>query len=225
MWREISYFASLSKNVINPVFLKQGLHNTPDVLRETLQAAIDDVEEEKYDAVLVGYGLCSNGLAGIKARNIPVVAVRAHDCITFLLGSKERYREYFDKNPGTYWYSPGWIDTGWQPGKDRNRRQLAKFIEKYGEENAQYLMDMENGWYDRYSDAAYVDLNFGENGDFKDFTRNCANYLNWNYKEVQGEPSLVVDWLKGKWDDDRYLVVNPGEEIQASGNKDIIGIK
>ena len=94
--------------------MKQGLHNTPDALRKELQKAIDEVEGG-YSAILIGYGLCSNGLEGIVARNTKLVIMRGHDCITFLLGSKEHYKKYFERHPGTYWYSPGWLDSGSMP--------------------------------------------------------------------------------------------------------------
>lgn len=42
--REISFLASQSKNYIDVTYLNQGLHNTPDKLREILQAEIDKVK-------------------------------------------------------------------------------------------------------------------------------------------------------------------------------------
>lgn len=121
LWRELCYYAALSRNIFDFHFLEQGLHCTPDLLRKQLQDAIDAVDKD-YDGLLIGYGLCSNGIAGIVAPQTRLVVMRGHDCITFLLGSRERYQTYFDSHPGTYWYSPGWIDTGSQPGKERYER-------------------------------------------------------------------------------------------------------
>ena len=56
--------------------------------------------------------LCSNGLVGLTARNIPVVVPRAHDCITLFLGSKERYLDYFQSHTGVYFKTSGWIERG-----------------------------------------------------------------------------------------------------------------
>ncbi|HEX9972932.1 MAG TPA: DUF1638 domain-containing protein, partial [bacterium] len=75
LWREICYFASTSRNTFNFYFLKQGLHDTPDILRQQVQDAIDAVDGE-YDAILIGYGLCSNGLVDIHARNKKLVIMR-----------------------------------------------------------------------------------------------------------------------------------------------------
>ena len=224
LWREICHFASLSKNTFEFHFLKQGLHNTPDVLRNELQSAID-AAKEGCDALLIGYGLCSNGLAGVQARSIPLVAVRAHDCITFLLGSKERYKEYFDTHPGTYWYSPGWIDTSTQPGRERYEQAFRSYVEKYGEENARYLMEVEQGWFKAYSNAAYTDLGFGDNRGYKEYTRECAQWLQWTYDELKGDPGLIQRLLNGPWDPESFLFVQPGQQIVASFDSRILKAK
>jgi hypothetical protein len=221
LWREFCYFAALSDNVFLFHFLKQGLHCTPDLLRKELQAVIDAAEDD-CDALLIGYGLCSNGIEGIVARKTRLVVVRAHDCITHLLGSRERYRQYFDAHPGTYWYSPGWIDTGSQPGQERYEQTLQAYTEKYGEENAAYLMEMEQGWFKEYSNAAYVDLGFGDHAARKQYTRQCADWLHWNYDELRGDPRLLQDLLAGAWNDADFLVVEPGQRIAASFDDRVI---
>ncbi len=221
LWRELCHYAALSRNVFDFRFLRQGLHDTPDILREELQAAIDAVPGE-YDAVLVGYGLCSNGLAGIVARGTRLVVMRGHDCITFLLGSKERYREYFEGYPGRYWYSPGWIDTCEMPGKERYERELREYVATYGKENAEYLMKTTQEWVANYSRAAYVDLGVGDANHYKEHTRRAADWLSWAYEEVRGDSRLIVDFLEGKWNENDFLVVEPGEMIIPSHDEGIV---
>lgn len=224
LWRELCHYAAQSRNVFDLQFLKQGLHNTPDVLRSELQAAIDATPDE-FDALLIGYGLCSNGIEGIVARDTPLVVMKGHDCITFLLGSRDRYQEYFDAHPGTYWYSPGWIDTGGQPSKERYEKYYKSYVEKYGEDNAQYLMEMEQGWFKQYSNAAYVDLGLGDNEHFKEYTRECAEWLNWDCDELEGDPALMKRFLEGDWDSDDFLIVEPGQSIVPSYDTSIITIE
>ena len=221
LWRELCHFAARSRNVFDWHFLEQGLHNTPEILRSRLQAAVDHAPEAA-EAVLIGYGLCSNGIVGITSRDKPLVLMRGHDCITFLLGSKERYREYFDAHPGTYWYSPGWIDTNTQPGKARYERLLRQYAEHYGEENAAFLMEAEQGWFENYNNAAYVDLGFGENAAYQDYTRECAQYLNWQADFLQGDPRLVMALLEGEWNREDFLVVPPCHQIVPSHDAQII---
>ena len=133
--REAYLCAAQSPNTIDIVLVPQGLHNEPDKLRLAVQEALKaetDPRGRKYDASLLGYGLCSNGIAGLQA-GIPIIVPRAHDCITLLLGSKEKYREYFDSHPGVYWYSSGWIEHSLQPGRERVELLLQTYREKYGE--------------------------------------------------------------------------------------------
>ena len=221
LWRELCYFGSLSQRTFQFMFLKQGLHCTPDLLRQELQAAVD-VADPDNAALLLGYGLCSNGLVGIEARTKPLIVMRAHDCITFLLGSKERYREYFDSHPGTYWYTPGWIDTSTQPSQERYESVLQHYTETYGEENAKYLMEASENWMVTYNKATYVDLGFGDTEKYKEYTRTCAEWLKWETEFLQGDPTLVKQFLDGPWDNERFLVVQPGEKIVASHDEYVI---
>jgi hypothetical protein len=222
LWREICHFASLSQNNFTFQFLPQGLHNTPEKLRFELQTAIDIAVPEDANAVLIGYGLCSNGLAGITARNKKLIAIRAHDCITCFLGSKERYAEYFASHPGTYWYTLGWIESGHQPGKERVEKLRSEYSEKYGEENADYLMEMEQDWFKKYSRATYIDMGFEIEESLKEYTKKCADYLKWQYDEIKGSSAIFVDWLNGNWTSDKFLIVNPGETIRPSNDEAII---
>ena len=179
------------------------------------------LESSEFDAILIGYGLCSNGIENIVARQTPLVVMRGHDCITFLLGSKERYKEYFDAHPGTYWYSPGWIEDHVPPGKERYQLIYNDYVAKYGEDNAQYLMEMEQSWFKQYTNAAYVGL-FGDYQAYKDFTKQCAEWLGWGYDELQGDPSLAKRFVEGQWDSEDFLLVPPGHRIRASHDERVV---
>lgn len=222
LWRELCHCAAGSPNVHDFRFLEQGLHNTPDQLRAALQQAIDAVPPE-WDAILVGYGLCSRGIEGIHARKVPVVIPRGHDCIALLLGSKERYQEYFDTHPGTYWYSPGWIDTHTQPGRERYERLLEEYTALYGAENAEYLIQASEGWMHSYDRATYIGLPGTEGDRYTAYTRECADWLGWAFEQLHGDAALLRDLLAGQWDDERFQVVRPGERVVASYDAGIIG--
>ncbi|MEK6793434.1 MAG: DUF1638 domain-containing protein [Spirochaetota bacterium] len=221
LWREFCQVAASSPNTFTFDLLEQGLHNSPDDLRAAVQAAVD--RSPPCDAVLLGYGLCSMGIVGIMARTAPVVCVRAHDCITFLLGSKERYQRYFNEHPGTYWYSPGWIDDTPMPGKGRSDAIAAAYAEKYGAENAAYLMEIEQGWMKKYTNAAYVDIGSGDGAAYKEYTKICASYLGWDFDDLAGDASLMKRFVDGAWGDDDFCIVSPGERIVATHDALIIG--
>jgi hypothetical protein len=213
--REAYYCAARSKNVVDVVLMEQGLHNEPDRLRTEVLKALEnirDVQGRPYDASLLGYGLCSNGIVGLSAK-IPIVVPRGHDCITLLLGSKDKYQEYFDSHRGVYWYSPGWIESDEQPSKERYERLLKEYKEKYGDDNAQYLMEVEQSWMKEYSWATFVDWGLTDSGEYKNYTKRCAEYLHWNYEELKGDPALMQKLIDGDWNESEFLVVKPGQKI------------
>lgn len=215
MQREAYFCAARSKNQIDVLLMPQGLHDTPDELRRQVQTALDntvDIQGRPYDASLLGYGLCSNGIVGLSA-NIPIVVPRGHDCITLLLGSKEKYQDYFDSHRGVYWYSTGWIEAGKQPSKERYDRLLAEYKDKYGDDNAQYLMEVEQDWIRQYNWATYIDWGLANTEKYREYTRQCAEFLHWNFDELQGNPGLMQRLLDGDWDQSDFLVVQPGCRI------------
>lgn len=218
--REAYLCAARSKHVVDVVLMAQGLHEQPDRLREELQRALDTVADSAgrpYDALLLGYGLCSNGTAGLRCR-LPLVIPRAHDCITLLLGSKEAYKEYFDSHQGVYWYSAGWIEHSLQPGRERREKTRAEYIERYGEDNAEYLMEMEQKWMKEYTRATYIDWDLPLSDQYRKYTRDCAAYLKWNYDEVKGDSSLLMRLVNGEWNSDDFLVVEPGRSTSPDVN-------
>jgi hypothetical protein len=221
--REAYYCAARSPNSVDVVLMEQGLHEEPNRLREHVQRAMErttDSQGRPYDASLLGYGLCSNGTVGLEA-SIPVVIPRAHDCITLLLGSRQRYQEYFDSHRGVYWYSPGWIEAGRQPGKERYESLLREYTAKYGSDNAEYLMQVEQSWIREYRWAVYVDWGLAGSDGGRTYTRECARYLGWNYDELKGDSGLMQRFVDGLWSEREFLIVPPGrriaEDVTAEG--------
>ncbi len=213
--REAYLCASRSPNVVDVVLMEQGLHNEPDRLRTEVRKALGqthDIQGRPYDASLLGYGLCSNGTVGLTAE-IPIVIPRGHDCITLLLGSKNRYQEYFDSHRGVYWYSPGWIESETQPGRDRYERLLVEYTAKYSQDNAEYLMEVEQTWMKEYKWAVYIDWGLVDSESYRIYTKRCAEFLGWDYDELKGDPGLMQRFVDGQWDETEFLVVLPGRRI------------
>ncbi len=219
--REIYFCAARVRPIIDVEFLPQGLHDEPARLRWAVQRVIDE-KSAGYDAVLLGYGLCSNGVEGVVCQRCPLVLPRAHDCITLLIGSRHRYQRYFDAHPGTYWYSPGWIEESRQPGGDRYRETFSEYVEKYGRENAEYLMRLQQAWLSKYRRAAFVNWNLDCSEEYRQLTRRCAEELGWEYDELEGDPRLLVRMLSGEWDEDEFVIVPPGYTIKSAFNEDIV---
>ncbi len=220
---EIRHFAREMPHIIHIETLEQGLHNEPDKLRATLQDSITRIEQKTaVEAIALGYGLCSRGAEGIRSARCKLVIPRAHDCITLLLGDKQRYAQYVQANPGTYWYSPGWNKHHLPPGKQRYDQLYHQYCQKYGEDNAKFLMEQEQLWMKSYNRATFVDLGVGVTDADLQYTRQCADWLGWSYDRQHGDPALLAALLAGDWDPDRFVVLQPGQTIRITADDKII---
>ena len=236
LFREFSLLTSTSKNYVDATFIRQGLHDTPEILNRTLKDEIEKIDagsdihstERKltkdYDAIILGYGLCSNGITGLSSKKYKIVAPRTDDCIALYLGSYEKYKEQHAKNEGTYWYNASWIENAYTPSQENQKALYDEYVIKYGKENAEYLLEsilsIKN-----YKRAAYVnwpELDFPEH---EEYTKRAANYYGWDYEKVEGDKGFLNDLIEGKWDEKRFLVVPSKKEIAADYNGKVIDIK
>jgi hypothetical protein len=232
--REFCAAVARSVNQVDVEFLPKGLHDVGQAgmsarLGETLAA----VDESKYEAVLLGYGLCSNGVAGLAARGVPLVIPRAHDCITLFLGSKERYLDYFQSHPGVYFKTSGWIERGEglnQLGQDSIPRQAGmaqtyeELVVKYGEDNARYLHEQLGDMTRNYSGLTFVAMGIEPDDRFERQAREEAAERGWKFERIAGDMGLIQQLLDGPWDGDRFLVVPPGRRVTASFDEKIIKV-
>ncbi|MGC8971935.1 MAG: DUF1638 domain-containing protein [bacterium] len=231
--REICYAALLTRNIIHPVFKPKGLHDNPERMRVELQEEIDRISSfssVKYQAIVLIYGLCSNGTVGVTARDIPLVIPKAHDCITLFLGSKERYAREFSKNPGTYYFTTGWVERGGE-SVDRSPasgyglgKTYEEYVEKYGEENAKYLFELERAWLIRYNQAVYIDMGLSIPFSYEEEVKQEAEKRGWTYRKINGSMKLISDAIDGYWNPNDFLIVPPGYSIQPSYDTNILKV-
>jgi len=225
--------AATSQNIIDVELVQKGLHNQPENLRNHLQSLVDLADQKKYDAILLSYGLCGQATAGLQARTRPLVIPRAHDCITLFLGSRERYTRQFNDHPGTYWYAQDYIERddgsgtslSLGSGLDTNvQSQYQEFVEKYGQENADYLMEVMGAWQQHYQRAVYIDMGIGNGRPVEERSQQEASRRGWTFEKIAGDIVLVKRLLDGDWESD-YLVVPPGNTVVMTYDENIIGCK
>jgi len=230
-FREMCAAIASSRNRIDIEFLPKGLHDIGTAgMNARLRDAIDRVDESSYDAVLLGYGCCNNAVVGLESRSIPLVIPRAHDCITLLLGSKERYAEYFHANPGVYFKSTGWIERN-----DRgDLRQLSiqektgmdlsyeELVAKYGEDNAKFLFEQLCDTTRNYRRITFIEMGIEPDDRFERGAEADANSKGWEYEKVVGDLSLIRRFLDGDWTEDAFLVVPPGHRVTTSHDERIV---
>ncbi|GAB4478109.1 MAG: DUF1638 domain-containing protein [Anaerolineales bacterium] len=180
-----------------------GLHLSPPNLRQMLQAAVD-ASSPNYDTLLLGYGLCSMAVIGLKANGCRLVIPRTDDCIGIFLGSQQAYSEQVSKEAGTYYLTKGWIEVADTPFDEYER-----LVAQYGVERADRIMSV---MLKNYKRLVYIDTGHQDNARYVEIARRTAEKFNLRFEEVRGSNALIVKMLKGEWDDD-FLVVEAGKTV------------
>jgi hypothetical protein len=229
--RPLYLCAARSPHIVDIELFRRGLHNDPADLRTKLQARIDALTGSQYDAIVMGYGLCGQATAGLIARDLPLVIPRAHDCITLFLGSRARYQQQFEDFPGTYWYAHDYVErddgsggslalgSGVETDVDK---VYAEYVEKYGEDNAAYLMEVMGAWKTHYKRAAYIEQGVGDGSAVEAKARDQADRRGWAFDRVEGDLVLIRRLLYGDWNED-FLVLQPGQKLVMTYDENVIG--
>lgn len=194
-------------------FLDYGLHQVPRNLTTAVQELIDEVHEPSL--VVLGYGLCGNGLHGIKSGKNTLLIPRTDDCIAILLGSYHDYQREFWGNPATYYLTKGWLESGSNPLEEHD-----EYEKRYGSETAAYLMDQQ---YQHYKRLALVAHNEDDMAAYRAKAEDIARYCErWGmrYEEILGSDTYVRQLIEVAFAiesaGDEFLVVPPGGELQQN---------
>lgn len=232
-FRETCHLIAETQNKCDVEFLPKGLHDLgSEKMLARLQERVDAVEEGKYDAILLVYGLCNNGVAGLTARHTRLVIPRAHDCITVFLGSREKYIKCFNQHPGTYYRTSGWIerDNPYSAGDETVFQKLGLFMQyeelvaKYGEENAKYVMETIGDGMANYDRIVFIRSGLNCDDHFSGIARSEAKEKGWSFEEIDGSLDILKKLYNGDWDND-FLVVAPGQSIAALHTEDVVMAK
>jgi hypothetical protein len=184
------------------LYLEQLLHRTPGKLLRLVQEKIDQVAQTASRIVL-GYGLCSNGVVGVTARQQGLIIPRCHDCIALFLGSPERYQEVFRSTPGTYYLTPGWIAEKQDP-----LGLIEEQVPRYGRETARWIIEEE---LKHYTHIALINTGVREIGSFRARARENATVLNKQYVEINGDLEYFRKLIHGPYPAETFLRLRLGE--------------
>jgi len=237
--REACHLAAVSPHRVDLEFLRKGLHDleTGDMVSR-IQSAVDAVDPQAgYDAILLGYARCNDGLVGVTARQTPLVVPRAHDCITFFFGSRAAYRRYFDRYPGTYYLTTGWLERNTADKGQLDRPAEGKqgvmsklgltdsyeqMVAKYGKENADFIAQTIGDWTRNYSRLLYLEMGVCDERGYLAQARRQARQRGWTFRRRKGDWTLLEKLFLGQWDDD-FVIVQPGEKIVPRNDEQVLG--
>lgn len=193
------------------IYLDYGLHDLPRKLNEAVQQALDWLPEPSL--VLLGYGLCGNGLNGIRAGKHLLLIPRADDCIAVFLGSYERYQQEFKAESATYYLTKGWLESGSNP-----LQEYRKYVGRYGEKKAEWLMDQMYHNYKRLVLVAHSqeDLDMYR-GQAQEVARYCERW-GMRYEEILGSTAFFERLIQAASSAEQsggdFICVPPGGELR-----------
>ena len=198
----VEEMAPLLSSEVSCETLDFGLHINPDELKKSLQHAID-ATSEKISHIILGYGLCSQAVTGLKTDRFTLVVPRVDDCISIFIGSTAERNLQHAAVPGTYYVTKGWLKVGSTPFDE-----FEDMVKKYGRDKAAKIMGqiLKN-----YTRLAFINTG-SDMDDYHRRAREIAEKFHLRYEEIPGSDRLVRKMLFGPWDDE-MLIVPPGREI------------
>lgn len=195
-------------------FLGYELHAQPRTMGAALQAQLDALTRPSL--VLLGYGLCGNGVVGVRSGAHVLVMPRTHDCIPIHLGSIEAHAQRFRRDPATWYLTRGWLDSGDTPLHEHRR-----YVRDYGEDTADELIAMLYRHYRRLRFVASSPQDLTDRRlQLDEVARFCRERLHMQYETVEGGDALVRRLVQASGQvrgaDDAMLVLPPGSVVSAA---------
>ncbi len=200
---------------ISAVFMEYGLHLTPGKMRAAIQEEIDSLNAPHL--ILLGYGLCGNGVVGLQSRQHRLIIPRVDDCVALHLGSQAAYLKEFLTNPATYYLTPGWIECGGEP-----QTEFAKLVDQFGSERAAFISDT---MYSRYRRSCLVAFTTEDMERYRpralEVAGFCRERWQWQYEERLGSDALIRRLLDPATAGAHnapgfreFVVIEPGREVR-----------
>ena len=187
------------------LWLDKELHNVPERLRDVLQETMDDAERTHHpDRILLAFGFCGNAVQGLRAGEYQLIIPRTDDCITMLLGSRQR-KAALEAGVGTMFLTQNWIGSDNDLLSVRNR-----MFEEYDEDEAQEIFDM---MYGHYSRIALLDTGCYPIEPMLEKSRAMAEALGFEHKVFDASNSYLCRLLTGPWGEADFIVKEPGETV------------
>ena len=187
-------------------YLDQNMHERPEQMPAVVQAEINAVETDAAQIIL-GYGLCSNGIVGVRAPEQGLIIPRVHDCIALFLGSRAAYEKVFYEHPGTYYLTPGWVEDR----KDPLGYMESAYVPKMGRKTAEWGIREE---LKNYTRIVMIDTQSADMEPLRKIARENADFLEKAYVEIQGRQDYFKKILFGPYPEADFIHLQAGEVME-----------
>lgn len=203
---ELDYLLRNRDAGVQVTYLEQSMHRTPHLMPEQVQESVDRASQWAAQIVL-GYGLCSNGIMGVRAPEQGLVTTKAHDCVALFLGSIGEYNRLSRSNPGSYYLTRGWI----LERKDPLGQLENEYVPRMGREMAEWGAKEELR---HYSHFVLIDTGVGDLEALRERAMENARFFGKEYMEVRGDLSYLERILFGPYDGRSFYLLEPGDTVQ-----------
>ena len=125
-----------------------------------------------------------------------------------LLGSRQRYLDEHSAQPGTYYYTRGWIDFIRDP-----YTEYREIVPKYGEEKAARVARL---IMEHYTRLAVIDTpEVGGLDEKQEYLETVSAFYDLPIEYLTGSLRYLEKLMTGPHDEE-FLIVEPGEELEES---------
>ena len=186
-------------------YLDTDLHRTPARIPEVLQAKIHEISS-LYETIMLGYGLCSNGVVGVSALRSTMIIPRVHDCLDLFLGFVGRGKSRIGLGTAHYYLTPGTILNR----KDPLATMELEYIPKMGREMSEWGMKEE---LKHYTHFALITSQGRDMTAIREQALKNARFFDMPLTEVTSDLAFFKLLLYGPHDPEYFLHIPPGASI------------
>ncbi len=186
------------------VWMKKSLHEYPEKLRSALQEEIDKWQHKSH--IILGFGLCGNGLLELKSERAVLVIPAFDDCVRMLLAHEKGTP--IRCNARSFYYTEGWLD-----GTDELENESALISDKYqriyGEKKGTKILKamMKN-----YEAITLIDTGFYDIPECAGRVRKNADLIGLKILQEPGTLRILGKLLAGEWAEE-FLLIPPGHAV------------
>lgn len=184
------------------IWLDRGYHNTPEKLRQKLQETILSLQDQ--DEILLTFGLCGNGTAGIYSPDTRLILPKFDDCLNMLLCAGKRTKRALTEAGTIY------LTRGWTLDRESLIQQYESLCEKYDEETCEMIME---SMYAHYDSLTLIDTGCYNMEEVQKYAEKVNEMMNFKIKKTQGSLQILEKLLTGCWDEN-FLVLSPGQAVR-----------
>ncbi len=203
---ELEHLRQEQGSAVQIIYLEQSMHRAPHLMPDRIQEQVDQAAVQAKQIVLC-YGLCSNGIVGVKAPEQGLILSKAHDCIALFLGSVQEYNRLSRQFPGSYYLTRGWIEEN----KDPLGTMENEYVPRLGRETAKWGAKEE---LKHYTHFVFIDTGLDPEQELRSRARENADFFGKQYMEINVDLNYLRQILFGPYDGQKFYLLKPGEQVQ-----------